>query len=342
MSNRFVSGLSASCVLLLAACSGGGGGGATAASSPATTAPAASPAQPPPPTVSALPDASLHGNSPLLASAATPNFAASLPAIGTVFPFSDSVVRLGFSNATSGGSAAGFDSGGTTLTFQGTQNVSGASRNVFSLKVPALSLDVPNIPNGSVALPDGSHVTLTTTVLDYTLLGFWALVPDKGAASYWGRGITGYQTPASGVPAAGTGHYTGGGSAPGGVFGDLFIASSTGLVAGTVSGQASVDVNFATGAVSGSLTNMTAGVAGDVSNVPWNNVGLSGSLSNAAVRGITSVTSTPTNALALSGGATGTFVGALFGPNGQEIGMNWNLYDPSGKTVSGVLGAATP
>jgi hypothetical protein len=344
MGSRLTSALLASCALLLAACSSGGGGGAPGTSSATTVVLVPSPAPPstPPATVSALADASLHGSSLPLASAATPNFAASLPATGAVFPFSDSVVRLDFSNGTTGASAVGFDTGGTTLTFQGTQNVSGTTRTVFSLKVPALSLDVPNIPNGSVTLSDGSHVTLTTKTLDYTLLGFWALVPEKGTASYWGRGITGYQTPASGVPVAGTAHYTGGGSAPGGVFGDLFIASNTGLLGGTVAGKAVVDVNFATGTVTGALINMTAVVPGETLDMPWNDVALSGNLSGAAVRGATSVASTPSNELAIGSGAKGTFVGSLFGPNAQEIGINWNLYDPGGKTVSGVLGAATP
>ena len=341
MSSRLVSALLASCALLLAACSGGGGAPATS-SATKTVVLIASPAPPPPSTVSALPDASLHGSSLPLASAATPNFAASLPAAGTVFPFSDSVVRAASSSATTGASATGFDTGGTILTFQGTQNVGGATRTVFSLKVPALGLDVPNIPNGSVTLSDGSNLTLTTKTLDYTLLGFWALVPEKGTASYWGRGITGYQTPASGVPVAGTAHYTGGGSAPGGVFGDLFIASNTGLLGGTVAGKAVVDVNFATGTVTGALINITAVVPGETLDMPWNDVAFSGKNSGAAVRGATSVASTPSNELAIGSGAKGTFVGSLFGPNAQEIGINWNLYDPGGKTVSGVLGAATP
>jgi len=169
-------------------------------------------------------------------------------------------------------------------------------------------------------------------------------VPATAGDSYWGRGFTGYQTPPAGVPLSGTAHYAGGGSAPGGVFGDEFSASNTGLVNATVTGQAGFDVNFSSGAVTGSFTNMTVGVAGDGDPQPWNNVALTGSLTGSAMRGTTMTTNAPTNGLSMSSGASGTFVGALFGPNGQELGASWNLYDPSGggKTAQGVVGAATP
>jgi hypothetical protein len=47
------------------------------------------------------------------------------------------------------------------------------------------------------------------------------------------------------------------------------------------------------------------------------------------------------NSLAFGSGATGTFSGAFFGPNAQELGINWNLYDPSGngKAAFGSLSA---
>ena len=118
-----------------------------------------------------------------------------------------------------------------------------------------------------------------------------------------------------------------------------------------LTGQASIDVNFGTGKVNGSLFNMTSYNSGPALDpVPWNNVSLSGSLSGATMQGTTAVTSAPSNppsligSATLSGSATGTFNGALFGPNAQEVGLSWTLYDPSGngKSAIGVVGATTP
>jgi len=333
----------------LSACSSGGSGGASNVASASSAVATTTSSSPPAPMVSALQDASLHGSSPLFASGSTPDFSTNLPAVGTVFPLSDTVALITQAGNGRGATVTGYTfSPGTTLTYQGTQNINGTASRIFELKAPAVPLDVPNIANGSVTQPDGSHVTLTTMALNYTLLGFWAVTPATPAAaseSYWARGITGYQTPTSGMPASGTAHYLGGGSSPGGVFGDVFIASGAGITNAGLSGQAGVDVNFSTGAVTGAFTNMMIGVAGDTdAPLPFNNVSLSGTLSGSAMRGTTTVTNAPTNGLSMSNGATGTFVGALFGPNGQELGASWNLYDPNGggKSANGVVGAVTP
>src|SRR5689334_20097427 len=75
----------------LSACSSGGSGGSSPASATASPAVTTISGPPPAPMVSALQDASLHGSSPLLASASTPDFSTNLPAVGTVFPLSDTV-----------------------------------------------------------------------------------------------------------------------------------------------------------------------------------------------------------------------------------------------------------
>ena len=241
---------------------------------------------------------------------------------------------------------------------QGTQVVNGTTKNVYQLKEPGLSLDVQNLVDGtSAVLSDGRRVTLITTALNYTLMGLWIVssnaVPDT---VYWGLGISGYQTPTSGVPTSGSATYVSGapGSSPnsglvspttGGVYGLVFVPSGSLVVTGDIRGQASVNVNFATANVTGSLTSMTSSIAGlDTAPVPWNSVALAGNLTGATVQGTTSVTTAPTDLLALGSGATGTFTGALFGPNAKELGASWNLYDPAGngKTAIGVLGAIAP
>jgi hypothetical protein len=249
--------------------------------------------------------------------------------------------------------------GGATLTLQGTTTQSGSTKNVFELKVPGLSLDAPNIVSGSYnTLSDGRQLILNTSALNYSLLGAWGVTTWKTGSNqadtiYWGIGFTGYQTPISGIPTSGTANYTAGpagnvheGLQPGGGVTGLAIefGNTPGLPFVDLSGQASIDVNFGTGKVSGSLFNMTAYLAGPSTSESWNNVALSGNLSGAAMQGTTSVTSAPSGALSFSSSATGTFTGALFGPNAQELGLSWTLYDPSGngKSAIGVVGAATP
>ena len=102
-----------------------------------------------------------------------------------------------------------------------------------------------------------------------------------------------------------------------------------------------MNINFATGSINGQLTNMTVGSS------PWNNVNLNGSLSGASLSGTTSTSGPPASAPPLfpqgmSSAATGTFKGALYGPNANELGAIWSLSEPTvdgGKSVLGVIAA---
>lgn len=346
-------------IFALSACSGGGGTSGTVAATSTTTTTTTATTSAPVTVVSAPEGASLHGNTLPLATGATPNFTANLPANGTTFPLDDAVVKITYGNSQTNATVTGYTNsltGGATLTLQGTTMVNNSvvpTRNVFELKVPGLSLDASNIASGSVnTLSDGRQLTLMTSALNYSLLGAWAVTTTKTGSNqpdttYWGLGFTGYQTPTSGIPTSGTASYTAGpaghvdeGLSPGGGVAGLALPGSFDLT-----GQASVDVNFGTGKVNGSLFNMASYNSGPALDpVPWNNVALSGSLSGATVQGTTSVTSAPSNPVALSSGATGTFTGALFGPNAQELGLSWTLYDPSGngKSAIGVVGATSP
>lgn len=339
-------------IFLLSACSGGGGASGTTATPPVTTS--STPA--PDPVVSAPQGASLQGNALPVASGTIPNFTTSLPAIGTTFPLDEAVVKIAFGNGQTATSVTGYTdslAGGATLTLQGTTSLNGSTKNIFELKVPTLSLDASNIVGGSFSnLSDGRELRLYTSALNYSFLGAWSVTTRKTGSTqldttYWGLGFTGYQTPISGIPTSGTAAYTAGpaghvteGLSPGGGVAGLALPSFFDLT-----GQASVDVNFGTGKVSGSLFNMTAYNSGSaVDPVPWNSVALSGNLSGATMQGIASVTSAPSGSASLSSGANGTFAGSFFGPNAQELGLSWILYDPSGngRSAIGVVGASTP
>lgn len=331
--------LSAS-LLILAACGGGGG------SAPVVTLPSGggSSGQTASVSIGAPAAASLNGNAALTASGATPNFTTSLPPIGTVFPLNQSVVSLTPTNAT-----AFTPNGGATVTFQGTKIVNGTSEGIFELKVPSLSLDVSNLTGDAtqVTLQDGSKVALAEGGLNYARLSVWSVIPaaSNGTISL-GHAVSGYQTPAANVPAGGSAIYVGnGGSVPtstlGGVVGTAFAPSGSSIGLGTLDGDANISVNFSTASLTGSLTNMTVTPAnGGGAAAPWNNVTLSGTLSGATLSGNAAAASAPSGSFSLSNAATGTFNGALYGPNGQELGMVWTLHEATsdgGKSAIGIV-----
>ena len=326
--------------VLTAACSAGGGNdsgmatsGTPSASTSSTTGPLAlGPfAQP---TIAAPLAASLGGNAPLTASGATPNFA-NLPT-GTVFPLNNSGLLsdpVGDFTDVGAGTITAFTSP-TTLTFLGNKQVGGVNVGTFEFK--SSNIDITLTGDGSAAtIPNSSNtqIGLFTSNLNYTLLATW-IIPAKDAihVAELGMGVSGYQTPGSGVPTSGTATYLGNGGATGTV---VTSAGST-----SVKGDVTVNVNFGTGSFSGALTNMNVATA--AGPAPWNGVNLSGSLSGATLAGSTAATSPPSGGVLTFGtAATGTFNGALYGPSGQELGAVWSLHDTAGggSSALGLIGA---
>ena len=317
---------------MLAACSGGGGAtptGTTSTTTTSTTTAATGPLALGPfaeNTIGAPVAASLGPNAPLLATGATP--ASFNPAMGTVFPLDASVLQ-----DDPGGSVYPVTySSGMTLTFLGNKQVNGATVGTYEFKFA--NIDVAVTTDGAGAtIPNSNNtkVALTASNLNYTLLASWIIPSVNTNVADMGFGVSGYQTPASGVPTSGTATYL----ATGGASGNVVVPSGVGAVKGDVA----VNANFATGALSGSLTNMTVGAG--AAAAPWNSVSLSGSLSGATLSGTTAAATSPSGSFSLGAGATGTFNGALYGPNGQELGAVWSLHDSTGggKSALGLFGA---
>lgn len=333
------------CLLALAACSSGGGGGSAApatapASTPATTpnTPATTPSTPATPAVSiTAPAAGSFSGNPVTTStgATTPQFIGGTSGrpVGTVFSLNQSVLKY---TTTSANDAA---IGGATATYQGIGPAGNVVQPFIDLKIPGLGIDARNLSgDGTVQTQaDGTRVSASFTTLNYTALGAWSVQPATGTTSYAAVAVTGYQTQASGVPSSGTGVYR----MTGGASGVVNIPSGGSRSSAVLGGDTSVNVNFATGGVTGSLSNMQAvGASGTTS---WNTVNLAGSLSGAAISGSTSTASPPAGAtFGLSSAATGTLSGALYGPNAQELGAVWTLYEPTsdgGKSAFGIMGA---
>jgi hypothetical protein len=240
---------------------------------------------------------------------------------------------------------------GGTVTLQGYTS----GHPIVQLQIPSVSLNASNITTDGTTITqaDGSKVNFSVSLLNYTALGMWGYFPQTGVGGFDGAALTGYQTQAGHVPTSGSATFNGvNGSAQGspnagGVVGQIWVPSSSGnpIQGGGLVGNATVNVNFGTGSVGGQLTNMTVSTGGGAT--AWNNVNLAGSLSGASLSGTTSTSGPPAGSPALfpqgfSSAATGTFKGALYGPNAQELGAIWSLSEPTadgGKSALGVIGA---
>ena len=354
------------CLVAMAACSSGGGGSSlstttnnnttsnnttsgntTSGNSPSSVLSFSS--SPPPCSgnvcITAPGTPTFGGATPVTAPGATPNFTTNLPPVGTTFPLLTSGWQLSLHTVSDASVSGG------TVTLQGFSG----GYPILQVSIPSVSLNASNIvADGSTnTLPDGSKLNFGTGVLNYAALGMWGYFPQSGAGGFEGAALTGYQTQAGHVPTAGSAAYNGvngtaqGASNAGGVVGQIWVPSQSGnpIQGGGLSGNAAVNVNFAAGSVSGQLTNMTVSTGGGAA--AWNNVNLTGSVSGASLSGTTSTSGPPAGSPALfpqgfSSAATGTFKGALYGPNAQELGAIWSLSESTadgGKSALGVIGA---
>lgn len=279
---------------------------------------------------------------------ATPNFTTSPPAGGTGF----ALMITGRQVAEKKINDAGISGGTLTFTGTTTNGLPGVQ-----LKIPSIGVDATGVlgSSSSATMADGSRVTFSSgpiAQMTYTALGTWTDFAASGISGYDGAFLTGYQTQAGHVPTSGSATYLGVGSPTatsktGGVSGQVWVPSGGGnpIQGGGVSGNATLNVNFATGAVDGQLSNMQVG-GNAVGSLPWNTINLSGSLSGSGVSGTTSTSGPPAAAPAyfpqgFSSAATGTFKGALFGPNANEVGAVWTLSESTpegGKSAVGVFG----
>jgi hypothetical protein len=333
----FMSGLT-----VLAACSGGGGGSIASNTPPPAVPNTPPPApSPPPPPVSGPPPpigvniaapapATLGGNTHIQATAAAPNFSAATPPTpGTVFALNHTAMDI------SSTAAASVAIGPGTLTVN--RVLAGGTAD-YRLTIPSLSIDVCCMTRSgsSETQADGGMATLFFSQLTYTMMGSWGFLPPGTNPGHFYRGaaVTGYQTPLAGRPASGTATYSG----AGGVSGLALAQNRDGnVVFGSLRGNGNVTLNFDTLAVNGRLTGMTA------DGTPWNEVVLNGSLSGTSFSGGVTATSSPSGLTTydMSNNATGDFSGAMFGPQGQEIGLVWTLRDSAlGRSAIGVFGAA--
>jgi hypothetical protein len=336
--------LAASVSLLALAACGGGGGGGNSIGAPSNNSSGNTSGNSGTPTVSIgapdMPRVAIQG-------APAFNFTTSPPPLGTTLGIYGPAVKI----TATAVSAAGTDTAGTA-TYRGTVTSNGTVFPVFDLKIPALSLNATNVRGDAtpVTLADGSMVAAAIGTLNYTLLGAWTYTLAGGGTAYIGATATGSGTAPANVPTSGSATYSNSGTR-GGAVGAYFVPSGTGAVTiGSLAGDASVTANFASGAVTGTLSNMKATPADGSAATPWNTVSLTGTISRftstVAFNGATSTSGAPAGAgtAGFSSAATGLVSGGFFGPNAEEVGATWSLTEPNaaggGKTAFGALAGA--
>ena len=216
----------------------------------------------------------------------------------------------------------------------------------IQLSVPSLNLVTPLL---------AYHPISASFNLDYTFFGEWTFSnqPNSDPIRFV-KGVFGYETPAAAMPVSGTAAYTSaaGSSVGGYLVGEIFAANGD-AIASLYGGNASLSVNFATGQISGALTNFIAHqeYGGDGYNPPWYDISIAASISGgtnkfsgATTRGSTSVPLSGTGAIgpvstALSASAQGSINGAFYGPAAQNLGAVWTIGD-SNVFAIGSFGAA--
>jgi hypothetical protein len=311
------------------------GGGKTAYGDFAAACSGCNPSPPPPPPAVSIAAPGL-GIATFSGGPFGTSFTSNPPTIGTQLPLGGSTAAI------TPTSVADFSAGPISATYRGTVPVGGVNYPVFDLSIPSLSLTAANLRGDGmeITLPDGGKVSAAAGTMSYTLLGAWGYIPASGNKFYLGQVVTGYGTPTGGVPTSGTANYSGA------VIGAYAVPSGTNAIElGTLSGDVSLNLNFAGNTTAGSFTNMKAKVAGSATTTPWNTLSLSGTLTrgaNAATLDGPITTTSSAGTAGFSSAATGGFHGALYGPTAQEVGGTWRLSESTtsgGKAAFGTFGA---
>jgi len=258
------------------------------------------------------------------------------PVIGTVFPVLATSLQFGAAGAAvvPGDPSATATIVPNNCSPQPACNISYGWR----LSIPSLGLNVTT--NGRLDLSVELSAGLTSS-LSYVTLGDWA--PGDGQAapisqSYYTLYQFGYETPVGAMPTTGTATFAGG------TQGTEFLPVAGQLTSIAVFGGASISVDFASGKLTGALTQMNAQTTADFfddaphPSVPWNDVSLSASIAAGTNRftGSAAAASNPQSTYSLSGSAKGSIVGAFYGPNAEELGAIWTLSDGNGSAIGGI------
>ncbi|NOG32918.1 hypothetical protein HLB35_16135 [Halomonas sp. TBZ9] len=190
-------------------------------------------------------------------------------------------------------------------------------------------------PSVSTLIPSGD--------LRYAAYGYWSVL-DEGNNVTSDQDISigfaagGYPTQDGDMPTTGSASFLGAASG-------LSIAS-TGKIQDII-GSAEMNVDFARGALSGTMTNMKTGDNVDGAATPWNDIGFNGTLNGNTFTANARVTAHPNDLIVgarysetnlLGRDAVGSVNGRFYGPQASEAAGTWSLQDSDGNTAVGGFG----
>ncbi|GAA0537585.1 hypothetical protein GCM10008941_16590 [Rhizomicrobium palustre] len=244
----------------------------------------------------------------------TPNFGAanSMVDANTVFPLLQSSIKIdnsGWSIDTA------TNSGGATLT-----HAKGGTPGL-TLSIPSLNVTDKPVKNDAAAalnLLNGasSAVLMAVNVWSDVIAGQWFVWDgSKGTLSQF---VTGFR--AGGPALQGKATY----AAKNNVEGYALQAKNVAVL----NGDATLNADFQTGAITGTLKNMTA-TDTNATQTAWNDVAITGSIrsDNMTFAGKTSATSAPGTSFAVKSDATGTTNGGFYGPYSWNVAGVWSIGD---------------
>jgi hypothetical protein len=221
---------------------------------------------------------------------------------------------------------------GATATVTSTVSSPGTSPTTWQLTIPSLGV------NATLNFQVNPANTLCDTFcgLSYVVMGTWlqrANQPSNtGTLQNVAPFVFGYETPQTAMPTSGTAAFSG---QAGSVNATIYKPVNGEIQEAYASGTPSISVNFGSGSVSGSFTQMRM----SNSQLPWNDVSVAGNIAMGTNKfsGTTAATSAPGTLMSLSGSATGSINGAFYGPAAQNLGAVWSLSDSTGSALGTVM-----
>ena len=230
----------------------------------------------------------------------------------------------------------------------------------FTIKDPGMGVqdvvleEVVGTPQLMATLPDGRivRVTLDQTdrnsasvdgELNWAAYGAWNVSTASGTvqtASYY---VTGSETPDGNLPTSGTATFDGF------VVGNVTLPDGQNVKGASLLGDASMTVDFGSGAINGAAPNIIATPVGTIvpgspvtpgSTQAWNGLTFTGTMTSGinGFSGTTGVSSATGNEYSLAGTADGFFSGLFYGPNANELGAVWNIADGVGAATGVLIG----
>jgi len=208
----------------------------------------------------------------------------------------------------------------------------------YRLEMSSLGINVELEPPEDIAIIPSGTLQFTAAATNYSMLGVWTL-EQSATSGVISTFITGYRTADADVPTTGTAVYAGTDN----VAGITIYTNGDVPDVAALLGDAEFTANFATGAITGEFSNMTATPQSGSSATPWNNVSITGSFAtqtgyHGSLGGLLTTTSTNGAAATMPTGAYGPLSGFLAGPDADELVGLWSLYSP-GHSAFGFVGA---